>query len=336
MRLLTANHIRRLIRQLGIQPFLRALTERMEMDFARWDEFKKSQRHATHYEQGVLELMPCSDHQHYSFKFVNGHPGNTQKGLPSILSLGLLAEVDTGMPILMAEMGIMTALRTASVAALGARYLARGESHRVGIIGCGAQAEFQLLALANEFPIDQVKYLDIDRRAMEKFARNLSTQGWNMTEADSTGKLLVEVDILVTATAARKKAILFQADEIKPGTHIHALGGDCPGKTELPPDLMEKTTLVVEYLPQTRSEGEIQNLPGVTELAELHQLVRQEHPGRRFDSEITLFDAVGFALEDFSALMLLYEMAEAQDIGESIQLLAIPPEPKNLFAYLND
>ena len=336
MLLLTANHIRQLLRHIGLQPFLRALTERMQSDFARWDEFKKSQRHATHYEQGVLELMPCSDRQYYSFKYVNGHPGNTKKALPSILSLGVLAEVDSGMPVLIAEMGIMTALRTASVAALGARYLAREESHRVGIIGCGAQAEFQILALANEFPIDHVKYLDIDPRAMDKFARNLSTQAWSMTATNSTAKLLDELDILVTATAARKRAVLFQADEIKPGLHIHALGGDCPGKTELPPELMEQSTLVVEYLPQTRSEGEIQNLRTGADPVELHQLVSLEHPGRRSDSEITLFDAVGFALEDFSALMLLYEIALDQDVGETIQMVAVPPEPKNLFAYLND
>ncbi|ODB88222.1 hypothetical protein A3193_04930 [Candidatus Thiodiazotropha endoloripes] len=336
MRLLTINHIRDLMRQYGLQAFLRDLTTRVKSDFSRWDEFAKSERHATHFEHGVIELMPCSDQAHYSFKFVNGHPGNVQKGLPSILSLGVLAEVETGMPILVAETGIMTALRTAAVTALSARYLARRDSRRVGIIGCGAQAEFQLLALANEFPIEQVNYLDIDPHAAEKFARNLSTQVWRMQQKQNPESLLEGIDILVTATASRKKVVLFRADQIIPGMHIHALGGDCPGKTELPPQLIDRATVVVEYLPQTRVEGEIQNRQGATAPVELQSLVRQNHPGRQHDSEITLFDAVGFAVEDFSALMLLEELAVAHDIGESIQLLAIPPEPKNLYGYLID
>ncbi|MCG7932992.1 MAG: ornithine cyclodeaminase [Candidatus Thiodiazotropha lotti] len=334
--MLTVNHIRQLIRQYGLQALLGELTARIKSDFSRWDEFSKSERHATHFEHGVLELMPCSNQTHYSFKFINGHPGNIQKGLPSIVSLGVLAEVETGMPILVAEMGIMTALRTAAVTALGARYLARSDSQRIGIIGCGAQAEFQLLALANEFLIEQVKYLDIDPQAEEKFARNLSTQSWEMDHKDTPESLLEGIDILVTATAARKKAVLFRADQVTPGMHIHALGGDCPGKTELPPELIDRATVIVEYLPQTRSEGEIQNRGGGTDPVELHQLIRQNHPGRQHESEITLFDAVGFALEDFSALMLLQELAAAHDIGESIQLLAIPPDPKNLYGYLYD
>lgn len=336
MRLITVNHIRELMRQYGLQAFLRDLTARMKRDFANWNEFAKSERHATHFEHGVMELMPCSNQRHYSFKFVNGHPGNIQKGLPSILSLGVLAEVETGMPVLVAETGIMTALRTASVTALGARYLARSDSRRVAIIGCGAQAEFQLLALANEFKIEQVKYLDIDPQAAEKFARNLSAQAWDMQQKENPATLLEGVDVLVTATAARKKAVLFSADQISPGMHIHALGGDCPGKTELPPELIDRATVVVEYLPQTRSEGEIQNRVGGRVPVELHQLVSLDHPGRQYDREITLFDAVGFALEDFSALMLLHELATAHDIGESMELLAIPPDPKNLYGYLVD
>lgn len=334
MRLLTVNHIRELIRQYGLQAFLRDLTARIKSDFSRWDEFSKSERHATHFEHGVLELMPCSNQTHYSFKFVNGHPGNIQKGLPSILSLGVLAEVESGMPILVAEMGIMTALRTAAVTALGARYLARSDSQRIGIIGCGAQAEFQLLALANEFPIEQVSYLDIDPQAAQKFARNLSTQDWAMRQKENPDGLLEEIDILVTATAARKKAVLFRADQISPGMHIHALGGDCPGKTELPPELIDRAIVVVEYLPQTRNEGEIQNREAAIDPVELQQLIRQDHSGRQHDSDITLFDAVGFALEDFSSLMLLEELAADHDIGESIQLLAIPAEPKDLYGYL--
>ncbi|MCU7853181.1 MAG: ornithine cyclodeaminase [Candidatus Thiodiazotropha sp. (ex Monitilora ramsayi)] len=334
MRLLTFDHIRELMRQYGLQAFLKALTERLASDLSRWDEFNKSERHATHYEHGVLELMPCSDLTHYSFKYVNGHPGNVVKGLPSILSVGVLVEVDTGMPVLFTEMGILTALRTAAVTALGARYLARSNSSRVGIIGCGAQSEFQLLALDNELSVQQVRYVDIDQNSMTKFSKNLAAQGWSMYQAQSINDILIDVDVLVTATAARKKVILFQADQIPSGTHIHALGGDCPGKTELPPDLIEKATLVVEYLPQTRHEGEIQNLKAELKSIELHQLVKAERQGRTSEDEITLLDAVGFALEDFSALMLLNELAEAYDIGESIRMLATPPDPKDLYGFL--
>ncbi|MCU7843231.1 MAG: ornithine cyclodeaminase [Candidatus Thiodiazotropha sp. (ex Monitilora ramsayi)] len=334
MRILSVKDIRRLIQQYGLQPFLNALTERMANDFSRWNDFKKSPRHATHYENGVLELMPCSDQTYYSFKYINGHPGNVALGLPSIVSVGMLVEVATGMPVLISEMGIMTALRTAAATALGTRHLARRESHRVGIIGCGAQAEFQLLAIANELPIDRVNYLDIDAGAMTKFSANLKHQDWSMHQARDMDDLLADIDLLVTATAARKRAVLFQTEQISPGMHIHAIGGDCPGKTELPPDLISKATVVVEYLPQTRHEGEMQNSPTDIKVVELHQLINGEHPGRTSAEEITLFDAVGFALEDFSGIMLLHELAQKYEIGESIDMLAIPPDPKDLYGFL--
>lgn len=336
LRLMKADDVSTLIKTQGVLPFLRRLTDRLADDFAHWDRFEKSERHATHFPQGVIELMPCSDQQHYSFKYVNGHPGNVAKGLPSILSLGVLASAETGEPLLLAEMGLLTALRTAATAALGARYLVRKDSYRLGIIGTGAQSEFQVMALVAELGIEQVKYFDIDASAMKKFAANLGDQSLELVAVERLEEVLDDIDILVTATADRQKARLFSSGFIQPGLHIHALGGDCPGKTELPAELLLRATLVVEYLPQTEREGEIQNLQSSDTAIELWRLVKGLHPGRLSESEITIFDAVGFALEDFTALNLVYELAEAEGVGEQLDFLASPSDPKDLFSLINN
>ncbi|MEN8176411.1 MAG: ornithine cyclodeaminase, partial [Pseudomonadota bacterium] len=226
------------------------------------------------------------------------------------------------------------ALRTAATAALGARYLARPDSAAMGIIGTGAQAEFQVLALAGELPLRTVYFTDPDANARAKFVHNLADSGLHLVSCPSAEKPVSQADLLVTATAARRRARLFPAAAVRAGTHIHALGGDAPGKTELDPSLVERSTVVVEYLDQTRHEGEIQNAACVEQAVELHRLVSGDHPGRTRDDEITLFDAVGFALEDFSVLTLVLELADALEYGERIPFFAPAKDPKNLFGWL--
>ncbi|MEN8176025.1 MAG: ornithine cyclodeaminase, partial [Pseudomonadota bacterium] len=141
MKVLSASDVAHLVTEVGVQPFLARLVERMARDFRNWEQFHLSPRHATRVTDGIIELMPCANGSLYSFKFVNGHPGNVKRGIPSIIAFGVVAEVATGRPLMLAEMALLTALRTAATAALGARYLARPDSAAMGIIGTGAQAE---------------------------------------------------------------------------------------------------------------------------------------------------------------------------------------------------
>lgn len=334
MRLITTKDMRQLVNQVGLSNFNKQLLEALQQAFSRWHDFQLSPRHATHYPHGVIELMPCADDQLYAYKYVNGHPQNTAQGKLCVVAVGMLAEVDTGYPVMVCEMTWLTALRTAATAALGAQYLARKESEVLAIIGCGAQAEFQVLALAGVCPIKSIRYFDIDPAAMTKFARNLKGRLPSLVACKNAAETVQGADLIVTATAAKCQERILNASMIAPGTHIHAMGGDCPGKTELDPALLDRAKIVVEYKPQSMKEGEIQNRPKAAIHAELWEIVSGQCAGRESDSELTLFDSVGFALEDYAALRLVKQLAEQYDIGSEVGMIPELNDPKDLFGRL--
>jgi ornithine cyclodeaminase len=119
------------------------------------------------------------------------------------------------------------------------------------------------------------------------------------------------------------------------GVHVNAVGGDCPGKTELSRDLLLRSEIFVEFAPQTRIEGEIQQLAADHPVTELWEVVAGRKPGRRRAAETTVFDSVGFALEDFSVMRLLRELAEEMGAGQEIALVAAPSDPKDLFGLIH-
>ena len=108
---LGVTDVTRLINELGLGAFLKRLADHIEADYGRWDEFEKSARVASHSEVGVIELMPASDGSQYGFKYVNGHPQNTSRGLLTVTAFGVLADVETGYPLLLSELTITTALQ---------------------------------------------------------------------------------------------------------------------------------------------------------------------------------------------------------------------------------
>ena len=138
--------VARLVQSLGPGEFIERLAAEILADYRRWPEFEKSARLASHSKVGVIELMPTSDGRLYSFKYVNGHPKNTAQGLLTVTAFGVLADVETGYPLLLSELTVTTALRTAAMSALAARFLARRESRVMALIGNGAQSEFQAIA----------------------------------------------------------------------------------------------------------------------------------------------------------------------------------------------
>lgn len=313
---------------------LREMTEAMTADFLRWQEFDKSPRVANHSPDGVIELMPVSDATRYAFKYVNGHPKNTRNALPTVMAFGVLADVDTGLPLLLSEMTLTTALRTAAASAMAARALARQGSRVMAIIGNGAQSEFQALAFAEVLGIDEFRLFDVDRTATAKLAANLATQGLRATAHQGAAEAVRGADIVTTITADKTNATIVTADMIKPGMHINAVGGDCPGKTELHAEVLAGASVFVEYEPQTRIEGDIQQMPAEFVVTELWQVLAGCNLGRTSDAEITVFDSVGFAVEDYSALRYLLALAEASGFGQSLPLIADQDDPKNLFALL--
>ena len=335
------ERIQELVATLGAPAFIAGLTDEIEADYLRWSEFDKSPRHATHSTVGVIELMPASDGRQYAFKYVNGHPKNTAEGLLTVTAFGVLADVDTGYPLLLSELTVTTALRTAATSALAARWMARRDSRVMALIGNGAQSEFQSIAFHSLLGIRELRLFDVDPRATAKLERNLVSmqlEGLEVIRCGSTAEAVRGADIVTTVTADKRNATILTPKMIAPGMHLNAIGGDCPGKTELDADILLRpdARVVVEYEPQSRIEGEIQQLEACFPVTELSEVVAGRAPGRAHDREVTIFDSVGFALEDFSALRYLHRLHRAEaGVRPQIDLVPELRDPKDLFSVLN-
>ncbi|HBT69493.1 MAG TPA: ornithine cyclodeaminase [Agrobacterium sp.] len=330
----SVENMMRLVHHIGIEQMLVELTDAIEADFRRWQCFDKTSRVASHSREGVIELMPTSDGEIYGFKYVNGHPKNMADGLQTVTAFGLLASVSTGYPVLLTEMTLLTALRTAATSAMAARHLAPKGTRVMAMIGNGAQAEFQALAMKAVIGIEEVRLYDIDPRATEKTAANLSGSGLTVAPCKSAQTAIEGAGIITTCTADKQYATILTDNMVGAGVHINAIGGDCPGKTELHRDILLRADTFVEYPPQTRIEGEIQQLPADYPVTELWQVMTGEKQGRVSDRQITLFDSVGFATEDFSALRYVRSKLAATGLYTELDLLADPDEPRDLFGML--
>ena len=332
------SDILRLVTRIGTGGFIERLAGEIEHDYRRWSEFEKSARLASHSAVGVIELMPTSDGRLYSFKYVNGHPKNTAAGLLTVTAFGVLADVQTGYPLLLSELTVTTALRTAAMSALAARHLARPSSRVMALIGNGAQSEFQAIGFHRMLGIRELRLFDTDPKASAKLERNLcATPGLENLEivrAASSADACKGADIVTTVTADKKNAVILTPPMIAPGMHLNAVGGDCPGKTELHPDLLRMSDLrvFVEYEPQSRIEGEIQQMPAEYPVTEFADVARGAVQGRTNAREITVFDSVGFALEDYSALRFLHSLLKEERGGaRQIDLVPDLENPKDLF-----
>lgn len=331
----SVDHMMQLVHHVGLDDMLRGIASYIEQDFRRWTLFDKTPRIASHSAEGVIELMPTSDGEVYGFKYVNGHPNNTRDGLQTVTAFGLLADVSTGYPVLLSEMTMLTALRTAAMSALAARYLAPGGARTMAMIGNGAQSEFQSLAMRAICGIDTVRLYDSDRRATEKCARNLAGYGLRVIPCDSAEDSMEGAGIITTCTADKQYATILTDNMIGDGVHINAIGGDCPGKTEIAPGILRRGDIFVEYPPQTRIEGDIQQLDPDHPVIEIWQVLTGQAKGRVSDKQITIFDSVGFAIEDFSALRFVRDSIKDTNFYHPLDLLADPDDPRDLFGMLN-
>ena len=334
-RFLDVPAMARLIGEIGLPRMLRDMARCITDDYLRWSDFDKSPRVACHSPVGVIELMPVADAHRFAFKYVNGHPGNTGRGLPTVMAFGVLADVQTGYPLLLSELTLTTALRTAATSALVAQRLARTGARRMALIGNGAQGEFQALAFHLLCGIDEIRVFDVDPAATDKLVDNLAAwPGLAIVRAGSTADAVRGAEIVTTVTADKACAAILTPEMVEPGMHINAVGGDCPGKTELHADVLRSSRVIVEYEPQTRIEGDIQQLPADFAVTELWRVLSGAAAGREHADQVTVFDSVGFALEDYSALRYVHGLAIERGIGEELALVPRGDDPKNLFARI--
>lgn len=330
----SVENMMKLVLTIGIERFIVELAAYIEEDFRRWELFDKTSRIASHSTDGVIELMPTSDGQLYGFKYVNGHPKNTRDGRQTVTAFGVLADVGNGYPKLLSEMTILTALRTAATSAVAAKYLAPVNAKSMAIIGNGAQSEFQAIAFKALLGVNRLRLYDIDPDASIRCAKNLAKFGFAIEICDSAQEAVEGAEIITTVTADKRSATILTDNMVGSGVHINAVGGDCPGKTELHKDILLRSSIFVEYPPQTRIEGESQQLSADHPLVELWQVMTGKAEGRTSTKQITLFDSVGFATEDFSALRYVRDQLQRTGLYDELDLLADPDEPRDLFGML--
>lgn len=317
----------------GVPAGVEGMVGYLEEDFRRWPSFDKTSRVASHTPLGVIELMPVSGPDLYAFKYVNGHPSNPARGLQTVTAFGVLAEVHNGYPVFVAEMTLLTALRTAATSAMATRALARPDAAVLALVGAGSQAEFQAVALRAVLGIERLRVFDVDGAASEKLVRNLAPLGFHVQVCASASEAARGADVITTCTADKTQAQVLADADVAPGTHVNAIGGDCPGKTELDPAILDRASVFVEHAPQTRVEGEIQNRSADFPVTELWEVLAGRRPGRTDPAQVTVFDSVGFALEDYSALRYVRDALAGSDLVRDIDLVAAPADPKDLFGF---
>lgn len=333
VRFLDVPDMMRWVAILGPERIIAEMAAAIEKDFLRWPDFDKTPRIASHSRDGVIELMPTSDGVAYGFKYVNGHPANPAAGFQTVTAFGVLSDVHNGYPRFMTEMTILTALRTAATSAMAARWLAQPDASCMALIGTGSQAEFQALGFRALLGIDSLRIWDTDPAAMDKFERNAAALGFDVYRAHSATDAVAGADVITTCTADKTNAVVLTDEMVSAGVHINAIGGDCPGKTELEPSILARAEVFVEYTPQTRIEGEIQNQHPDFPVTELWQVMSGARAGRTSPTAVTVFDSVGFAIEDFSALRYTSASTEGTDLGSFLDLVADPADPKDLFNF---
>lgn len=337
MKIISIESLVELLQHHGFDNYMMDLMQVLKRDFSRWRSFTQMPRPSMHVPGGVLELMPiCDNEMYYTFKYVNCHPKNPLIGQQTVVATGQLSRIDTGYPLMFSEMTVLTALCTAATSALATDLMARKNAHIVALIGTGAQSEFQIQGLQLVRDIKEVRYFDIDAKAMDKFEKNMINKLFKLVRCKDVREAVIGADIITVCTACKAHVDVIKNDWVTAGVHINALGGDTVGKTELELCILPRCRIMVEYFDQSFVEGEIQRLSKkeAKELVygELYELICGFKKGRGSEQEITLFDSVGIALEDYSVLRLTYELTKKYNIGEERNITPLIRNPKDLIA----
>ncbi len=224
MKILTVENLVYLTKKHGLKNIFNGIRNEIYKDFRNWDTFNKCPRIANHSNEGVIELMPISNKNTYSMKYVNGHPNNYKYNLPTVMAYGMLSNVITGEPFFICELTFSTAIRTACTSVMAAQILARDNCKSMAIIGNGAQSEFQALAFYYLMGIKHFKLYDIDQKASEKLVKNLSKfSSINAIIYNNTFDACKDVDIITTITADKAYRTIIDTHMISVGQHINAI-----------------------------------------------------------------------------------------------------------------
>lgn len=237
-------------------------------------------------------------------KIVNVHPGNPAKGLPTVMALSIILEVETGLPLAILNATELTDLRTGAGGAVACRHLAPKRSVTLGLVGSGRQAEAQLQQIAEVLAIEELRIWSRNGVHAEHFAEKFRRFDARAVALERT----CDVDVLVTTTPSRTP--LIRDAWIHEGTHINAIGADAPGKEELEPAILLRSSVFVDDVRQAVHSGEV-NVPirdGIFPLEKIAGTLGEVvlgRKGRRSPDEITVFDSTGLAVQDIAIAKLV-------------------------------
>lgn len=272
-------------------------------------------------EHGDFRAMPAALPGCSGMKWVNVHPHNPSLGLPSIMAILVYNDPETGYPLAIMDATEITAYRTGAAAAVASKYLARPDSHTIGVIGAGFQAHTQILAHAELFSPISINAFDVSKAATDRLVCSFSQFSIRNCSIQETAAS----DIVCTLTPSRSPII--KKEWITAGTHINAVGADAPGKQELDPSILKEAIVVVDDLEQASTSGEI-NVPIKKRIystrevyGTLAELIVGKKRGRTDNNAITVFDSTGIAVEDIAVAKLLFEKAQQTGGYPSIDLI---------------
>jgi alanine dehydrogenase len=266
------------------------------------------------------EIFLARDHI-CGLKWVNVHLGNPAKGLPTVMAKILLNDPDTGLEFADLDGTHVTDYRTGAAGGVAARYLARSDATRLGLVGAGAQARTQVAAILKVRPIREIVVFDRHREHAERFAGQMaSAYGVKARASTEAAEAVAGQDIVVTTTPSRAPVV--QREWVSPGTHLNAIGADAAGKQELDPAILTAAKVVVDDWAQASHSGEI-NVPLTRgELTpeqvygSLGDIVAGKKPGRQTPQEITVFDSTGLIIQDLGLGLAVYRRAQEKGLGE--------------------
>ena len=264
---------------------------------------------------GDFRAMPAAVPGAAGLKWVNVHPGNHSKGLPTVMAVVIYSDPDTGYPLAIMDATDITAYRTGAAAAIASKYLAKTDAKTLGLVGAGKQAQTQLLAHSEFFKFDEISVYDRSPEATDAFKRLFPKYPIKIVSLEEA----CGANIVCTLTPSR--APIVKREWVKAGTHINAIGDDAPGKEELEPEILADAMVVVDDIEQSTHAGEL-NVPVSTKLfaanqiyATLGELTSGKKPGRRDDKSITIFDSTGLAIQDIATARFIYEKACSEATG---------------------
>jgi ornithine cyclodeaminase len=249
---------------------------------------------------------------YYVIKVASGFYGNPERGLPSSNGLMLVFSRTTGeLVAILLDEGYLTDLRTGAAGAVAAKHLAPKTVRRIGIVGSGTQARYQLRMLKPVVTCRAVLAWGRHPERLERYREEMTAEGFAVTTTTDVREVMATCDLIVTCTASRAQLLL--RDQLRPGIHITAVGADTPGKQELDPLILRRAEVVVaDSLSQCVERGEIAHAVRSRcvrpdDVVELGAVIAGKAPGRLSEEDITVADLTGVAVQDIEIARTVLE-----------------------------